>query len=201
MPHTLKDKAVHYVFPEARLSYVTLAKPKSVNPGQTPKYSLDILIPKSNATLVADIQAAVEAARQLGIKRFGWHPNADVRKPMLDGDGLLPNKKKPHADECHGHWVIRTSSERKPKVVERQPDRTLLQITDETQIYSGMWGAVSVDFFPYDGSTNCGISAGLLGVLKLRDDTPFGASFNPEDDFADIVGSAPAQSSVYSMFG
>ena len=50
---------------EARLSYANLWEPKSIN-GGAPKYSVSIIIPKSDTRTVAKIKAAIETAYREG---------------------------------------------------------------------------------------------------------------------------------------
>ena len=47
--------------PNTRWSYVNVLEPKSIN-GGTPKYSVSLIIPKSDTKTVAKIEAAIEAA-------------------------------------------------------------------------------------------------------------------------------------------
>ena len=51
--------------PDTRWSYVNAWEPKSIN-GSTPKYSVSLIIPKSDTVTVAKIKAAIEAAYQEG---------------------------------------------------------------------------------------------------------------------------------------
>lgn len=47
--------------PNTRWSYANVWEPKSIN-GGTPKYSVSLIIPKSDTKTVAKIEAAIEAA-------------------------------------------------------------------------------------------------------------------------------------------
>ena len=47
--------------PDTRWSYVNAWEPKSIN-GGTPKYSVSLIIPKSDTKTVAKIKTAIEAA-------------------------------------------------------------------------------------------------------------------------------------------
>ena len=46
--------------PDTRWSYANVWEPKSIN-GGTPKYSVSLIIPKSDTKTVAKIKAAIEA--------------------------------------------------------------------------------------------------------------------------------------------
>ncbi len=51
--------------PDTRCSYVNVWEPKSIN-GGTPKYSVSLIIPKSDTKTIAKIEAAIEAAYKEG---------------------------------------------------------------------------------------------------------------------------------------
>mgnify|MGYP000519516745 CR=1 FL=1 len=65
---------------EVRLSYVHLFKPYAFQPGQEEKFSVTVLIPKTDTATKARIDAAIEAAKQRGITDK-W--NADPSDPDL----------------------------------------------------------------------------------------------------------------------
>lgn len=70
-----------------RLSYVNVWEPKSINGGKE-KYSVSLIIPKSDQKTVAAIEKAIYAAIQEGIGKFGGKkPNkATLKLPLRDGD-------------------------------------------------------------------------------------------------------------------
>lgn len=47
-----------------------------------------------------------------------------------------------------------------------------------TDVYSGMYARVTVNFFPYDASGNRGVGFGLGNVCKTRDGEPLGSRAN-----------------------
>ena len=96
---------------EARLSYVHLFKPYAFQQGQEEKYSVTVLVPKTDVETKARIDAAVEAAKQRGIadKWKGVCPPV-LPVPVHDGDGVRPSDGTPFGDECRGHWVFTASA-------------------------------------------------------------------------------------------
>lgn len=56
---------------KARLSYVHLFKPYAAMQGQEEKFSVTVLIPKTDVETMARINAAIEAAKQKGITENG----------------------------------------------------------------------------------------------------------------------------------
>lgn len=70
-----------------RLSYANVWEPKSINGGKE-KYSVNLIIPKSDQKTIAAIEKAIDAAIQEGIGKFGVKkPNkATLKLPLHDGD-------------------------------------------------------------------------------------------------------------------
>lgn len=181
----MNNSPVRVITGEARLSYVHLFKPYSNDPNKEPKYSVTVLIPKSDIATKQRIDAAIQAAIQEGAssKWNGVRPPM-VPTPIHDGDGVRPSGE-PFAPECKGHWVFTASSKQQPQVVDLQ----VQPILNQTDVYSGMYARVSIMFFPYSANGKKGIGCGLGNVQKLRDGEPLGGRTNAADDF----GAAPVQ--------
>lgn len=170
----------HVVTGKCRLSYVTLSEPKSIQGGE-PKYSVTVLIPKSDVQTKQRIDAAIEAAKQKGVSGcFGGKAPALLSTPLHDGDGARPSDGEPYGQECKGCWVIAVSSKNRPMVVDA--DRN--PIIDASELYSGIYGRVAMDFYPYAGQKK-GIGVGLGNVQKLADGEPLVPRASVEDDFSD----------------
>ena len=176
----------HVVTGKVRLSYVHLFQPyvNPNNPGAEPKYSTTILLPKSDVATKQRIDAAINAAIEAGIASK-WN---GVRPPQIaicvhDGDGVRPSDGMPFGDECKGHWVFTASSKQPPQVV----DTSIQPILNQSEIYSGIYARVSVQFFPYANSGKKGIGCGLGNVQKLEDGEPLGGRTTAEDDFGDTA--------------
>ena len=92
---------------EVRLSYVHLFKPYANEPGQEEKYSVTVLVPKTDVNTMARINAAIEAAKQIGISdKWGGTCPPIIPTPVYDGDGVKPSDGMPFGPECKGHWVF-----------------------------------------------------------------------------------------------
>lgn len=70
-----------------RLSYANVWEPASIN-GSNPKYSVSLIIPKTDTKTIDAINAAVDAAIKDGAAKFGGKiPNkAALKLPLRDGD-------------------------------------------------------------------------------------------------------------------
>lgn len=168
---------------EVRISYAHLSHPYSNNGGE-PKYSCTILIPKTDTATYSDLKSALDAAYEQGVRDKWKGSRPQLRYPVIyDGDGVRPSGER-FGDECRGHWVLTASSKQQPQVVHKSNIRVQLA---ETDIYSGMYARVTVNFFPYDAGGNRGVGCGLGNVCKTRDGEPLSGRASAENDFAEIA--------------
>ena len=180
---------------EVRLSYCNLTTPRAAQQGGEPKYSVTLLIPKTDVATKADIDAAIQAAANEALSKVwnGARP-PQLRVPIYDGDGVRPSGV-PFGDECKGHWVMTASTKNKPQVVGIDNINCELSPSD---IYSGMYARVTIRFFGYSNSGNKGIGCGLGNVMKTRDGEALAGSASASVDFAG-VGAAPAAAPAYGV--
>lgn len=81
--------------PDTRWSYVNVWEPKSIN-GGTPKYSVSLIIPKSDTKTIAKIEAAIEAAYKEGEAKLKGNGKSVpalsvIKTPLRDGDMERPD--------------------------------------------------------------------------------------------------------------
>jgi len=169
---------------EVRLSYVHIFQPEATTEGGEKKYSVSLIIPKTNKALLDNIKVAIEAAKQAGIAKFGGRIPANLKTPLRDGD-----LERPDDDAYAGCWFINASSKTKPGIVKRMKingENKLVEVTNEEDVYSGCYGFASVNFFAFNTSGNKGIAAGLNNILKTRDGEYLGGRASAENDFGDV---------------
>lgn len=165
---------------EVRFSYVTLDKPRASEEGAEPKYSVVLLIPKSDTETVGKIKAAIaEAADAFRARNGQASMPANPMLPIHDGDGQKPNGGD-YGDECKGHYVMNASSKIRPMLRDANND----EMFDPTEIYSGCYGRAIINFYGYNNRRK-GVGCGLLGVQKKRDGEPLGGIRASADDFND----------------
>ncbi len=176
---------------EVRLSYVNLVAPRvnNADPNAEPKYSVTLLIPKTDTAVKANIDASIEAAAKDAQSKI-WN---GVRPPVMpvpihDGDGVRENGT-PYGPECKGCWVITASSKQKPQVVHQSDINTELLPQD---IYSGMYARVTINFFGYARAGKRGVGCGLGNVMKTRDGEPLAGGATAAADFAGVGQEAGA---------
>lgn len=166
---------------KVRFSFVNVFAPRASEDGGDPKYSLTILIPKSDIATLNKIKAAIAEARDTFCERNGANSlPAKPLTPLHDGDGMKPTSGEPYGPECKGCYVMAVSSTPKPIIV----DSFRNEITDPAEVYSGCYGRASINFYGYSNKRK-GIGAGLLSLQKLHDGDPLGGSRGSADDFDD----------------
>lgn len=170
---------------EVRLSYCHLFTPEAVAAGAEKKYSVSVIIPKTNTRLVNEIKKAINAALQMGMSSvFQGKMPQNWRNPLRDGD-----LEKTDDEAYAGSYFINATSKNKPGIVKRvkiNGQNKLVEVTNEEDIYSGCYGIVSINFFPYNNAGNKGIGAGLNNVLKTNDGIYLGGRSSAQTDFGDV---------------
>lgn len=164
---------------EVRLSYVHLFEKYTNIEGNEPKYSVVLLVPKTDKATIAAIEDAQKAALETGKNsKFGGKIPAGWKNTFRDGDDPAEAdlEKNP---EYEGHMFINVSTDRTPGIV----DRDMSPIMDSTEVYSGCYARVSINAFPFSAQGNKGVSFGLQHVQKIRDGEPLGGITRAEDDF------------------
>ena len=80
---------------DTRWSYVNAWEPKAIN-GGTPKFSVSLIIPKSDTVTLRKIKAAIEAAYHDGESKLRGNgktvpPLVAIKNPLRDGDTERPD--------------------------------------------------------------------------------------------------------------
>lgn len=164
---------------DTRWSYANVWEAKSINSG-TPKFSVSLIIPKSDTRTVAKVKAAIEAAYREGEAKLKGNgksvpPLSAIKSPLRDGDIERPD------DSTYANaYFINANATTAPGIVDadRQP------IIDHSEVYSGVYGRASISFYAFNSNGNKGIACGLNNLQKIRDGEPLGGKSRAEDDFA-----------------
>lgn len=165
--------------PDTRWSFANVWEPKSIN-GGTPKYSVSLIIPKSDTRIVAKIKAAIEAAYHEGEAKLKGNgkavpPLSVIKTPLRDGDTERPD------DPAYANaYFINANSATAPGIV----DANCQPILNRSEVYSGVYGRASINFYAFNSNGNRGIACGLNNLQKIRDGEPLGGKSRAEDDFA-----------------
>jgi Protein of unknown function (DUF2815). len=169
---------------KVRLSYCHIFEPRPDDNGEE-KYSVSILIPKEDKDTLRKIKAAVDAAVEQGkSSKWGGKIPVNLKKPLRDGD-----EERPDDEAYAGHYFLNATSKTKPgiaKPIGKGSDGKVKfqEITDSTEVYSGCYAKVSLNFYPYDAKGNKGVAAGLNNIVKVQDGEFLGGRASLHDDFA-----------------
>jgi hypothetical protein len=165
--------------PDTRWSYANVWEAKSIN-GGTPKFSVSLIIPKSDTKTVAKVKAAIEAAYHEGESKLKGNgksvpPMAALKTPLRDGDS-----ERPDDDAYTNAYFINANATTAPGIVDA--DRN--PILTRSEVYSGVYGRASISFYAFNSNGNKGIACGLNNLQKVRDGEPLGGKISAESDFA-----------------
>ena len=169
----VKSVKTKFVTGKVRFSFVHVFEPAETLNGSL-KYSVSILIPKSDKDTVARFNKAFEETKQANAAYFGGSIPKMLKGGLRDGDA---EKDDP---VYAGYYFINANSNEKPGIV----DAELNPIMDKDEFYSGCYGRASLTLYPYDASGSKGIAAGLNNVQKLEDGEKFGGATSAAADFA-----------------
>ena len=162
---------------EVRFSYLHVFEPYAAEVGQKAKYSVSLLIPKTDKQTIKLIQEAVaEATDQGQMSKWGGKVPKVLKTPLRDGDA----EKADEHPEYEGMYFINASSDRQPGLVDSHKQ----EIFSDQELKSGDWGLASINFYPFSVSGNNGIACGLNNLMKKRDGESLGGTpANAETDF------------------
>ena len=165
--------------PDTRWSYANVWEPKSIN-GGSPKYSVSLIIPKSDTKTVAKIKAAIKAAYEEGQAKLRGNgksvpPLAAIKTPLRDGDAERPD------DEAYKNsYFINANSATAPGIVDADRNPVLTR----GEVYSGVYGRASISLYAFNSNGNKGIACGLNNLQLIRAGEPLGGKASAESDFA-----------------
>ena len=165
--------------PNTTFSYLNCWDPKAIQ-GGTPKFSVSLIIPKSDVKTIEKIKTAIQAAYEEGQSKLKGNGKSvpalsTLKTPLRDGD-----LERPDDEAYKNSYFINANSGTAPGIVDadRQP------ILDRSEMYSGVKGRASINLYAYNVNGNRGIACGLNNLQKISDGTPLGGKSRAEDDFA-----------------
>ena len=159
-----------------RFAFAHVFEARKMDENSEAKYEVMVLIDKKHADVIAEVKKEIAAAKEKG-KSANWGGKipGNLRTPVKDGD----SEEFEHLN-LKGYFFFTARSKRKPGVV----DRAKSVLEDDEQFYSGCYGLVTVDFFPYKHKTGGpGVSCGLNNIMKVEDGERMAGAPSAEADF------------------
>lgn len=165
---------------DTRWSYVNVWEPKTLAEGAVPKYSISLIIPKSDTKTVEKIKNAISQAYQDGLSKLKGSSKstpllASLKTPLRDGD-------IDRADDSvyANSYFINANSNTQPGIV----DKDCNPVTEKSVVYSGVFGRASIVFYAFNNNGNKGIACSLHNLQYIRSGEPLGGKASAEADFA-----------------
>ena len=81
---------------------------------------------------------------------------------------------------------MNASSKNQPQIVDKQ----VQPILDQSEVYSGCYGRVSVNFYAFNSNGNKGIACGLGNIQKIRDGERLGGGPTSATEDFEAYGAA-----------
>src|SRR5699024_974835 len=150
---------------KVRFSYLNAFKPFAMNEGDEPRYSTQIIIPKSDKALVKKINKAIKDALEEGKDKFGGKIPKTYKSPLRDGD-----EERDDDETYENAYFLNAKNKHKPGVV----DAELNPIIDEEEFYSGCYGRASITLYAFNANGNKGVAVSLNNLQKLEDGEKLG---------------------------
>ena len=166
---------------ETRWSYANVWEPKAMVEGAQAKYSVSLIIPKSDKNTIERINNAIKEAYNEGLSKLKGNSKSvpsfeNIKKPLRDGD------TEREGDPAYANsYFVNANSPNPPGII--GPDK--MDILNHREVYSGCYGKASITFYAYNANGSRGIACALNNLMKTRDGEPLGSKATAEDDFAD----------------
>ena len=164
-----------------RWSYANVWEAKAIN-GGTPKFSVSLIIPKSDTKTIEKIKKAIEAAYREGESKLKGNGKTvpaleTLKTPLRDGD-----LERPDDPVYAGCYFMNANSTTAPGIV----DTNCQPILERSEVYSGVYGRASVHMYAFNSNGNKGIACSLDNLMKVSDGEHLGGKASAEEDFASI---------------
>lgn len=175
---------------KVRFSYAYVFHPRQSEGGES-KYSVQLIIPKSDTATIQKLRNAINAAAAAGIGKFGGKlpPKGTLKVSLHDGDA-----ERPDDETVANAYYLNCTAKQKPGIVKFEGGK-FVEVTDESEFYSGCYGRASVNFYAYNTSGNRGIACGINNILLLEKGDYLGGRVSAESDFA---GFRPAEANPFA---
>ena len=159
-----------------RFSYLKVFQPGKEGDIDAGKYSVSLIIPKSDKETIKYIKEAINAAKEDGKSvKWGGKIPAKMLEVLRDGD------ERDSDPAYEDSFYVNAKSTTKPGLIDINKN----PITSEEELYSGCYGRASITFYPYDSNGNRGVACSLNNLQKIKDGEPLSGRASADSDFDD----------------
>lgn len=162
--------------PLVRWAYVNVWYPKTTKFRKEPKYSIQLIIPKSDLDTVKKIQQAIKNVYEQDKAKFKGMSIVNIKKPLKDGD-----ENKSDDVNYNNAYYLDATCLTAPEIVDKQ----LRPITQHSEVYSGVYGRASISFYAFNKGGEVGIACSLNALQKWSDGERLGYSVKAKEEFDD----------------
>ena len=172
----MKNRKTEVVTGKVILNYPKLFESYSYDGKSAPRYSVQILIPEEEVETLENIQAAIDAAVEIGKEREGEaFDSPDLKLPLRNG-----NEEHPF-DELYQNTVFFNATAKiQPNVCDENGNE-MLGWHDDVQ--SGDYARVYINFTPYSFDDNKGVTCTLYAAQILSESRWTEIRSNPKEVF------------------
>ncbi|WP_204195357.1 DUF2815 family protein [Staphylococcus sp. GFQ9D221P] len=172
-----KQNGTKVITGKVRASYAHIFEPHSMNEDVPKKYSVSIIIPKSDTQMIETIEKAIEEAKEAGKGKWNGKVPNNLKTPLRDGD--IDREDDPNYENA---YFLNATSQTQPGVV----DQNKIRLTEPGALVSGDYIRASINFYGYNANGNKGIAAGLNNIQLVEKGEPLSGASNAEDDFDEL---------------
>lgn len=173
-----KNIGTKVITDKVRASYAHIFEPHSMQEGQDAKYSVSLIIPKSDTSTIQAVEKAIEEAKETGkSNKFGGKIPANLKTPLRDGD--IEREDDPNYQDA---YFLNASSKQAPGII----DQNKIRLTDPGTVVSGDYIRASLNFYAFNTNGNKGIAVGLNNIQLVEKGEPLGGASAAEDDFDEL---------------
>lgn len=142
------------------------------------KYSVSLIIPKSDKETIKCIREAINNAKESAIKEKWNGKNVAVKESEVLHDG---DEERPEDSAYANSYFLSAKCNTQPGLIDAYKN----EITDSRVLYSGCYGRASVTIYGFNVNGKKGIAVGLNNLQKLKEGEPLGGRASAQDDFDD----------------
>lgn len=160
-----------------RASYAHIFEPHSISEDGPKKYSVSLIIPKSDTQMIETIESAVEQAKEDNKAKWNGKIPNNLKTPLRDGD------TEREEDEAYKDaYFINANSTNAPGIV----DQNKIRLTEPGTIVSGDYIRAAINFYGYNVNGSKGIAAGLNNIQLVEKGEALSGASRAEDDFDEV---------------